>query len=342
MSVSLDGKPTTPNGVSRPLKYGVAINEAIATAMRADPDVFLAGEDVVLGGVFSIYRGLAEEFGTRRVVDSPVAEAALAGLGVGAAATGLRPIIDIMFMDFIGIAMDQLVNQAAKMKYMFGGSLRMPLTIVTVAGAGTGSAAQHSQYLEAWFCHVPGLKVVMPSNAYDAKGLLLAAIRDDNPTLVIFNKRTLGVSTHVPLEDYEIPLGQAKVVRAGRDLTVVASARMVAESLSAAERLAAEGVEVEVIDLRTPSPLDSETIINSVRRTGRAVVAQEAVRFAGFGAEVAAQIQEAAFDCLKAPVGRVGAPFSPVPFAPELEKLHVRSSDHVVEAVRAALAWPQK
>lgn len=330
--------PPAPREVERPLKYVAAINEGLATAMRADPTVFLAGEDVAVGGVFSIYRGLVEEFGPGRVVDTPIAEAALAGLGVGAAATGLRPVIDIMFMDFIGIAMDQLVNQAAKMKYMFGGSLRMPLTIVTVAGAGTGSAAQHSQYLEAWFCHVPGLKVVMPSNAYDAKGLLLASIRDDNPTLVIFNKRTLGVSSHVPADDYEVPLGKAQIVRAGRDVTVIASARMVGEALMAATRLSAEGIELEVIDLRTPSPLDSETIIRSVRRTGRAVVAQEAVRFAGFGAEIAAQIQEEAFDHLKAPVGRVGAPFAPVPFAPELERLHVRNSDHVVEAVRAALA----
>lgn len=338
MSVPANPGQSAPASAARPLKYRAAINEALAIAMRTDPKVFLAGEDVVAGGVFTIYEGLAKEFGTGRVVDSPIAEAGLAGLGVGAAATGLRPVIDIMFMDFIGIAMDQLVNQAAKMKYMFGGSLRMPLTIVTVAGAGTGSAAQHSQYLEAWFCHVPGLKVVMPSDPYDAKGLLLAAIRDDNPTLVIFNKRTLGVSGHVPEEDYQIPLGQARIVRPGRDVTVVASARLVAESLVAAEELSRQGVEVEVIDLRTPSPLDSATILESVRRTGRAVVAQEAVRFAGFGAEVAAQIQEEAFDALKAPVGRVGAPFTPVPFAPELERLHVRNSGHVIEAVRAVMA----
>ncbi len=339
MSAPVKAKPTDPQKQDRPLKYGAAINEAIAIAMRTDPTVFLAGEDVETGGVFSIYRNLVKEFGPSRIVDSPVSEAALAGLGVGAAATGLRPVIDIMFMDFIGIAMDQLVNQAAKMKYMFGGSLRMPLTIVTVAGAGTGSAAQHSQYLEAWFCHVPGLKVVMPSNAYDAKGLLLSAIRDDNPTIVIFNKRTLGVSTHVPNEDYEIPLGNAAIVRPGQHVTVVASARMVSESLVAAELLAREGVEVEVIDLRTASPLDSKTIMDSVRRTGRAVVAHEAVRFAGFGAEIAAQIQESVFEDLLAPVGRVGAPFAPVPFAPELERLHVQNSDRVVDAVRAALAW---
>lgn len=333
---------TLPQAAERPLKYVTAINEAIAIAMRSDPDVFLSGEDVEAGGVFSIYRGLVSEFGQMRVVDSPVSEAALAGLGVGAAATGLRPIIDIMFMDFIGIAMDQLVNQAAKMKYMFGGSLRMPLTIVTVAGAGTGSAAQHSQYLEAWLCHVPGLKVVMPSNAYDAKGLLLSAIRDDNPTIVIFNKRTLGLAAHVPQEDYTLPLGKAHIARPGKDLTVIASARLVNESLAAAKTLAGEGIDIEVIDIRTPSPLDSETIINSVRRTGRAVVVHEAVRFAGFGAEIAAQIQEATFDSLQAPVARVGAPFSPVPFAPELERLHVRTSEHVLEAVRATMARSAK
>lgn len=325
-------------GPERRLKYGAAINEALAVAMRSDPNVFLAGEDVAVGGVFSVYRGLIEEFGPGRVVDTPLSEAAIAGLGVGAAATGLRPVIDIMFMDFIGIAMDQIVNQAAKMKYMFGGSLKMPLTIVTIAGAGTGSAAQHSQNLEAWFCHVPGLKVVMPSDAHDAKGLLLTAIRDDNPTLVIFNKRTLGVATHVPTEDYEIPLGCARTVRPGVDITVVAMARMVGEALAAADALAGDGIDVEVIDVRTPSPLDTASIIASVRRTGRAVVAHEAVRFGGFGGEIAAQIQELAFDQIKAPVGRVGAPFAPVPFAPELERLHVPNSQHIIDAVRATIA----
>lgn len=339
MTVAVSSRTPSPDERERrPLKYGAAVNEALAIAMRSDPTVFVAGEDVAIGGVFSIYRGLVDEFGRDRIIDSPIAEAGLAGLGVGAAATGLRPVIDIMFMDFIGIAMDQLVNQAAKMKYMFGGSLRMPLTILTVAGAGTGSAAQHSQNLEAWFCHVPGLKVVMPSDAYDAKGLLLAAIRDDNPTIVILNKRTLGLATHVPEEDYEVPLGSARVVRPGKDVTVVAMARMVREAVTAADALAEEGIDIEVIDVRTPSPLDSATILDSVKRTRRAVVVHEAVRFAGFGAEIAAQIQEAAFDRLLAPVGRVGAPFAPVPFAPELERLHVPNAEKVIDAVRAAVA----
>ncbi|MAT06711.1 MAG: alpha-ketoacid dehydrogenase subunit beta [Acidimicrobiaceae bacterium] len=326
------------NHQARSLKYVQAATEALSQGLARDRTMFVAGEDVVAGGVYSVYKGLADEHGRERVLDTPVAEAALAGLGVGSAACGCRPVIDIMFMDFIGIAMDQLVNQAAKMKYMFGGSIRMPLTILTVAGAGTSSAAQHSQSLEAWLCHVPGLKVVMPSGPYEVKGLLRAALDDDNATVVMLNKRTLGLKAHVPEEAYTLPLGVAAVVRTGHDVTIVAMGRMVLESIEAASTLAAEGIDVEVIDVRTPSPLDIDTILESVRRTNRVVVAHEAVRFGGFGGEIAAQIQEEAFDYLDAPIGRVGAPFSPVPFAPELERLYVPSASSIAEAVRATVA----
>jgi pyruvate dehydrogenase E1 component beta subunit len=326
---------TTTQAPVRELRYVQAVFEAFQQALREDEKVFIAGEDVATyGSVFGVTRGLLEEFGPERVVDTPISEAALVGLGVGAAATGTRPIIDVMFMDFLGIAMDQLVNQAAKMKYMFGGKAVLPLTIHTMAGAGTSMAAQHSQSLEAWLCHIPGLKVVMPSGPYEAKGLLLAAIDDPNPVIVVNNKIALGLAGHVPEEPYRIPLGQAHVVREGTDVTVVALSRMVSETVKAADTLAAEGISVEVIDPRTLSPLDSATIVASVRKTNRVVVAQEAVRFAGFGAEIAAQIQEEAFDYLDAPVGRVGAPFSPVPFSPVLEKAWVPNATWIADEVR--------
>jgi pyruvate dehydrogenase E1 component beta subunit len=322
----------------RQLPYLMAIPEAIAQCMREDPDIFLAGEDVAgYGGVFGTTRGLLDEFGAKRVVDTPISEAGLVGLGVGAAAVGLRPIIEIMFMDFIGIAMDQLVNQMAKMKYMFGGKAKLPITIRTMAGAGMSMAAQHSQSLEAWLCHVPGLKVVMPSTPYDAKGLLVAAIRDDNPVIVVENKLSLGLTGEVPEELYEVPLGVARVAREGTDATVVATGRMVGESLAAAEALAADGIEVEVVDPRTLSPLDLPALVTSVRKTNRCVVVHEAVRFAGFGAEIAAAISEEAFDHLDAPVARVGAPFSPVPFSPVLEKLYVPDAARIAAEVRGTL-----
>jgi pyruvate dehydrogenase E1 component beta subunit len=259
------------------------------------------------------------------------------GLGVGAAATGLRPVIEIMFMDFMGVCMDEIVNQMAKMKYMFGGKATLPITLRTMAGGGMSMAAQHSQSLEAWFCHVPGLKVVMPSGPYEAKGLLVAAIRDDNPVIVVENKLSLGVQGEVPEDLYEVPIGEAKVVRPGTNFTIVATGRMVAESVKAADELAADGLDVEIIDPRTLQPLDSATIVESVKKTHRALVAHEAVRFAGIGAEIAAQIQEEAFDYLDAPVGRVGAPFAPVPFAPNLEKQYVPNAAAIAAGVRRIL-----
>ena len=322
----------------RKLPYVMAFNEAVSQAMEADPNVFCAGEDIgAFGGVFGTFGGLQAKFGVDRVVDTPISEQAIVGLGVGAAATGLRPIVDLMFMDFICVAMDQIVNQAAKLKYMFGGEATLPLTITTAGGGGLSAAAQHSQSLEAILCHIPGLKVVYPSTPYDMKGLMMACIQEDNPTVMVKHKRLLGMSGHVPVEPYSIPLGQAHVVRPGRDVTIVAYGRMVHESVAAAEKLAADGIECEVIDPRTLQPLDTDTIVASARRTNRVLVVHEAVRFGGLGAEIAAQIQEAAFDHLDAPVGRIGAPFSPVPFSPALEQHYIPSSKSIEAGVREAM-----
>jgi pyruvate dehydrogenase E1 component beta subunit len=325
----------TSAGAVRQTTYLKAFNEGLAQSMRADDDVFLIGEDVAAyGGVFHNFEGLYKEFGDRRVVDTPIAEAALVGLGVGAAAHGLRPVVDIMFMDFLAVCLDQVVNQAAKMKFMFGGSVRVPLTITTAYGAGVGAAAQHSQSLEAWLAHTPGLKVVMPTTAYDAKGLIVSSIRDDNPVVFMQHKKLFGLKGEVPEELYEVPLGQAAVRREGTDVTIVALGRMVHEAMTAAERLQGAGVSCEVIDPRTVQPLDTETIVESARRTNRVLVVHEAVRFGGIGAEIASEVQEAAFDYLDAPVGRLGAPFTPVPFSPALEANYVPDAARIEEAVR--------
>ena len=327
--------------MTRKLSYLQAFNEAVRQEMEANDDVFCAGEDIgAFGGVFQSYAGLQAEFGARRVVDTPISEQAIIGLGVGAAVTGLRPIVDIMFMDFICVAFDQIVNQAAKLKYMFGGAATIPLTITTGGGGGLSAAAQHSQSLEALICHIPGLKVVHPSNPYDMKGLMSACIRENNPTIMIKHKRLLGMSGEVPEESYEIPLGQANILRTGKDVTVVGWGRMVNEALTAADQLAADGIDVEVIDPRTLQPLDTATIVESVKKTNRAVVVHEAVRFGGLGAEVAAQIQEEAFDYLDAPIGRIAAPFSPVPFSPVLEQHYLPSVDDITAGIRAAVARP--
>jgi pyruvate/2-oxoglutarate/acetoin dehydrogenase E1 component len=323
---------------ARQLTYVKAFTEGVAQVMREDADVFVAGEDVAgYGGVFHMFDGLMKEFGERRVVDTPISEAAIVGLGVGAAARGLRPVCDLMFMDFLGVCMDQVVNQAAKMKFMYGGTVSVPLTITTAAGAGLGASAQHSQSLEAWLAHVPGLKVAMPASPYDAKGLIVSAIRDDNPTVVVLNKLLLGTKGDVPEETYAVPFGEARVVRPGRDVTVVAVGRMVSVAVAAAEELAAGGVEVEVIDPRTVQPLDTATLVASARRTNRVLVVHEAVTFGGIGAEIAAQIQDEAFDYLDAPVLRVGAPFSPVPFSPVLERAYVPDAARVVAGCRRLL-----
>jgi len=319
----------------RKLGYGAAVVETMAQIMREDESVFLAGEDVgAHGGVFGYFRGLQPEFGDDRVVDTPIAEQAIIGLGIGAAVQGLRPVVDLMFMDFICVAMDQIVNQAAKLKYMFGGGAKLPLTITTAGGAGLSAAAQHSQSLEAMLCHIPGLKVVMPSDAYEVKGLLTSCIREDNPTVFIINKRKLADTCHVPEELFEIPLGEGHVVREGSDVTVVAIGRMVDEAKEAAETLSNEGIDCELINPRTVQPLDIDLIVESVSKTGHLVIVHEAVRFGGIGAEIAAQVQEQAFDYLDAPIGRVAAPFSPIPFSPVLEKQYIPDAERIVAGIK--------
>lgn len=323
---------------TRSTTYVKAFNEGVAQVMREDEDVFVIGEDVAAyGGVFHMYDGLLAEFGPRRMVDTPIAEMGLIGLGVGAAARGLRPIVDIMFMDFLAVALDQVVNQAAKMKFMFGGEVTVPMVITVAYGAGVSAGAQHSQSLETWLAHTPGLKVVMPSNARDAKGLLVSAVRDDNPVIFMLNKVLLGSRGEVPEEVFEIPLGQASVPRAGDDVTIVAFGRMVHEALKAADALAREGISVEVIDPRSVQPLDTATIVDSARKTNRVLVVHEAVTFGGIGAEVSSQIQEEAFDYLDAPVLRIGAPFSPVPFSAPLEKAYVPDAERIAAGARRLL-----
>lgn len=323
---------------TRELTYVKAFNEGMHQVMAEDPDVFLIGEDVAgYGGVFHMFDGLLTEFGGTRVVDTPISEQAIIGLGVGAAARGLRPVCDLMFMDFVGVAMDQIFNQAAKMKYMFGGNVSVPLTITTAGGAGMSAAAQHSQSLEAWLAHIPGLKVAMPASPYDAKGLIVGAIRDDNPTIVVLNKKMLGVKGPVPEELYSIPFGVANVVREGSNATIVAIGRMVVEAEKAAANLEKDGISVEIIDPRTVQPLDIGTIITSVKKTHRVLVVHEAVEFGGIGAEISSQIQESAFDYLDAPVTRLAAPFAPVPFAPILENAYIPDAPRIEAVVRRLL-----
>jgi pyruvate/2-oxoglutarate/acetoin dehydrogenase E1 component len=316
--------------------YLEAIRTTLADALREDERVLVLGEDVAEGGPWGATAGLVEEFGAERVRNTPISEAAICGVAIGAAQSGLRPVVEIMFVDFLTLALDQLVNQAAKAHFMSGGQLRVPLVLRTQGGAGQRGGAQHSQSLEAWLTHVPGLKVAMPSTAADAAGLLASAIADPNPVVVVENK-TLYFRREDTAGGGAVPLGSARVVRPGRDVTVVALSRLVGEALAAAEELAAEGIEVEVIDPRTLVPLDLKAIVESVSRTHRLVVAHEAVLHGGFGAEIAAQVQEAAFDELDAPIGRVGAPFAPVPFSPELEDAYLPGRAEVVEAVRAVV-----
>jgi pyruvate dehydrogenase E1 component beta subunit len=299
--------------------------------------VLVLGEDVAEGGPWGATAGLAEEFGTDRVRSTPISEAAICGIAIGAAQSGLRPVVEIMFVDFLTLALDQLVNQAAKAHFMSGGQLQVPLVLRTQGGAGQRGAAQHSQSLEAWLTHVPGLKVAMPSTAADAAGLLATAIADPDPVVFVENKTLYFRREELTDDRRPVPLGRARVVRAGRDVSVVALSRLVHESLAAADELAAEGIEVEVIDPRTLVPLDVETIVASVTRTHRLVVAHEAVRCGGFGAEIVAQVQAAAFDELDAPIERVGAPFAPVPFTPPLEDAYLPGRAEVAAAVHAVL-----
>ena len=323
---------------AREVTYIGAVAEATRTVLSEQENAFVAGEDVAgAGGVFGSYRGILDEFGDERIVDTPISEEGIIGLGVGAAATGLRPIVDIMFMDFMGECMDEIANQMAKMRYMFGGSAKLPITVITMSGGGMNMAAQHSQSLEAWICHLPGLKVVAPSTPKDVKGFIISASRDDNPVFVVLNKLSLGMSGEVPEESYEIPLGKANVVREGADVSIVTYSRMVGEALTAADTLSEQGIEAEVLDLRSLQPMDTEAIVSTVKKTQRVVVVHEAVRFGGLGGEIAAQIQEEAFDYLDAPVARVGAPFSPVPFSPVLEQAYIPNANRIVSEVNTLL-----
>ena len=313
--------------------YLEAINQALHEEMERDKNVFMAGIDIAeRGDVFGATQGLYSKYGKARIMDTPIAENGIIGLAIGSAARGLRPVVTIMFMDFIGVCFDQILNQMAKMKYMYGGKVKLPLVVLTNAGAGTSSAAQHSQSLEALICHIPGLKVVMPSSPYDAKGLMKAAIREDNPVFVVQHKRLGRIREEVPEGDYEVPIGKARVVREGKDVTLVATSFMVHEALAAADKLKERGVEAEVVDPRTLVPLDIDTIIESVKKTHRVIVAHEAVRFCGVGAEIASQITEQAFDYLDGPPLRVGAPSSPVPYSPALEKEWVPGTDEILAA----------
>jgi pyruvate/2-oxoglutarate/acetoin dehydrogenase E1 component len=327
--------PAAQVGV-RTLTFAQAVNEALAEELRRDPTVFLVGEDVAEAGhPFKVLAGLVDEFGAERVLDSPISEAGITGLGVGAAMTGMRPVVDIMFGDFLTLVMDQLANQAAKAHYMSGGRLKVPLTLRTTMGATRRSAAQHSQSLQAWVAHVPGLKVALPATPADAKGLLKTAIRDDNPVVVIEDKMDYAVKGDVPDEDdFLIPFGVADVKRAGEHVTIVATSSMVRVALAAAEQLEVEGISAEVVDPRTLVPLDRDALVRSAEKTGRAIVVDEGHRGYGVTAELASTIAEGAFYSLDAPVRRLGALDVPVPFSPPLEDVTVPTPDLVAQAAR--------
>lgn len=323
----------------REITYSQAVKEAMSQEMRRDNDVFLMGEDVgVYGGAFGVSVGMVDEFGEDRVRDTPISEAAIVGAGAGAAVTGMRPIVEIMFSDFTTIGMDALVNQAAKMRYMFGGKAKVPMVLRTPGGSGTGAAAQHSQSLEAWFCHVPGLKVIVPSTPYDAKGLLISAIRDDNPVVFIEQKLLYRKKGEVPEEEYTIPIGVGDVKREGKDLTIISYGRMIPTCLKVAQDLEKQGIDIEVVDPRTLVPLDRELIIKSAKKTGRVLIVHEACQTGGFGGELAATIADSeAFFYLDAPIKRLGGLDVPIPYCPELEKNVVPTEETITAAVHELL-----
>lgn len=324
---------------NREITYANAIKEAMSEEMRRDENVFLLGEDVgIYGGAFGVSVGMIEEFGEERVRDTPISEAAIAGCATGAAVTGMRPIMELMFSDFITISMDAIVNQAAKMRYMFGGKAKVPMVMRAAAGSGTGAAAQHSQSLEAWLCHVPGLKVVVPSTPYDAKGLLKTAIRDDNPVMFFEQKLLYRRKGAVPEEEYTIPFGVADIKREGTDLSIITYGRMVPLCLEVAEHFAKEGISIEVVDPRTLVPLDKEALIKSAKKTGRVLIVHEACQTGGYGGEIAAVIADSeAFYYLDAPIKRLGGMDVPIPYCPELEKNVVPTLQTVTQAIRELL-----
>ncbi len=325
-----------PDPKLRELTYAEAIREALGQAMEADPRVMLMGEDVgVYGGAFGVSGDLVHRFGTDRVLDTPISELGIAGAAVGAAMTGMRPVLEIQFSDFITLAMEQIVNQAAKIHFMFGGKANVPMVVRLPGGSGTGAAAQHSQSLEAWFAHVPGLKVLQPSTPHDAKGMLLAAIDDPNPVLIFEHKLLYKTRGIVPADMYRVPIGEAAVRREGTDVTIVGSSIMAIRAAAAAERLAAEGISAEVIDLRSLRPIDFATIAGSVRKTSRLMVVYEGVKTMGIGAEISAMIAESeAFDYLDAPIVRLGGADMPLPYSPKLERAAVPQEDDIFAAAR--------
>jgi pyruvate dehydrogenase E1 component beta subunit len=320
----------------RELTYAEAIREAMTQAMEADPTVFTLGEDIgTYGGAFGVTGDLIHRFGAERVIDTPIAELGIAGAAVGAALTGMKPVLELQFSDFITLATEQIVNQAAKIRFMFGGKASVPLVVRMPAGSGTGAAAQHSQSLEAWFGHIPGLKVVQPSTPHDAKGLLLAAIDDPNPVLIFEHKLLYKTKGLVPVDAYRVPIGKAIVRRPGKDVTIVGSSIMAIRAQAAAERLATEGIAAEVIDLRSVRPMDTETIFASVRKTSRLLIVYEGVKTLGVGAEISAAVAESdAFDYLDAPIVRLGGQEVPLPYNPVLEKAAVPQEDDIVNAAR--------
>jgi acetoin:2,6-dichlorophenolindophenol oxidoreductase subunit beta len=322
--------------VTRELTYAESLREAMGMALERDPSVVLMGEDIgVYGGAFQVTLGLVERFGAERVIDTPISELGGAGVAVGAALTGLKPIFEFQFSDFAALAMEQIVNQAAKVRYMLGGEASVPLVFRMPAGSGTGAAAQHSQSLEAWFGHVPGLKVVAPSTPEDAKGMLLAALEDPDPVVMFEHKLLYKMKGHVPQGYYTTPIGRAQLRRTGTSLTIVASSIMVHRALEAAEKLAGEGIDLEVIDLRSIRPVDTETIFASVRKTGRLLVVYEGVKSFGIGAEISALVSESeVFDFLDAPIMRLGGSESPIPYNPVLEKAAVPQVDTIEAAAR--------
>ncbi|HEY8644486.1 MAG TPA: alpha-ketoacid dehydrogenase subunit beta [Gaiellaceae bacterium] len=317
------------------ITYREAVRDAIGKAMRKDEDVFIMGEDIAeMGGSMAVTQGLLEEFGPERVRNTPISEMAIVGAGIGAAMAGMRPIVEIMYEDFLTLSLEQIVNQAAKHRYMSGGQLTVPLTIRTQGGAGWSPGAQHAQQLEAWLVHVPGLKVVYPSTPEDVRGLLWTSIYDDNPIIFFEHRLLYPVKGNVPEEIEPIPLGKARTIREGTDVTVIAIGPLVHRALDAAKQAEEEGISVEVIDPRTLQPLDEDSIVASVKKTNRAVVAHEAVTRMGFGAEVTSVLQYKAFDYLDAPIERVGAKFAPIAFAPVMEQYIIPHADDVLAAIK--------
>ncbi len=317
------------------MSYVEGLRDGIRIEMKKDSNIYMAGEDVgIFGGCFGQTAGLFQEFGGERIIDTPISETVIVGHAVGAAAAGLRPIVEIMFIDFIGVCMDEILNQAAKMRYMFGGKAKLPMVIRTTCGAGVGAAAQHSQSLEAFLTHIPGIKVVMPATPADAKGLMAAAIRDDNPVVYIEHKGLLGFKGEVPEGEYVVPLGKADIKREGTDVTIVAWSAMVHQALAAAEALAQEGISAEVIDPRTLAPFDKDSVLQSLEKTGKLVIVHEAVKTGGLGGEIAALVADEGFDLLDAPIKRVTAPDCPVPFSSYLEAHYLPSQDKIVKAVK--------